>query len=146
MHLRPEPGFVWQLVGYALVTINAGSFLSRKARMDFGGTARLFGKSPLQSMRDIDRFPPHTATTLIYSLWPGYLDRDNGRLASWCRQNSIALEIAHTSGHADKTSLVRLAQTLRPRLVVPIHTEAPQVMQALVRNVHILRDGNWLEA
>jgi ribonuclease J len=94
---------------------------------------------------DVDRLPPRTASTLIYSLWPGYLDRDNGRLASWCRQQAIALEIAHTSGHADPNSLVRLAQALNPRMIVPIHTEAPQIMDSLVRNVRVLRDGDWLE-
>jgi ribonuclease J len=93
---------------------------------------------------DIDRLPPHTVTTLIYSLWPGYLDRDSNHLASWCRQQAIALEVAHTSGHADPNSLVRLAQALNPRMVVPIHTQAPQIMDSLVRNVRVLRDGDWL--
>lgn len=72
---------------------------------------------------DIDRLPPHTATMPIYSLWPGYLDRDSNHLASWCRHPAIALEVAHTSGHADPNSLVRLARALNPRIVVPIHTK-----------------------
>jgi ribonuclease J len=94
---------------------------------------------------DIDRLPPHTATMLIYSLWPGYLDRDSNHLASWCRQQAIALEVSHTSGHADPNSLVRLARALNPRMVVPIHTQAPQIMASLVPNVRVLRDGDWLE-
>jgi ribonuclease J len=94
--------------------------------------------------RDIDRLPAHTATTLIYSLWPGYLDRDSSRLASWCQRHGIALKIAHTSGHADPNSLVRLAQVLDPRMIIPMHTEAPRIMESLVRNVHILHDGDWL--
>jgi ribonuclease J len=94
--------------------------------------------------RDIDRLPAHTATTLIYSLWPGYLDRDSSRLASRCQRHGIALKIAHTSGHADPNSLVRLAQALDPRMIIPMHTEAPRIMESLVRNVHILHDGDWL--
>src|SRR5262249_29212902 len=47
-------------------------------------------------MRDIFRLPPHVVSTLVYSLWPGYPDRDDGQLRSWCRQRGIALEIAHT--------------------------------------------------
>ena len=31
-------------------------------------------------MRDIERLPTGTASTLLYSLWPGYLDRDDGQL------------------------------------------------------------------
>ncbi len=95
--------------------------------------------------RDIDRFSPHTATTLVYSLWPGYLDRDNDRLTSWCRRYEISLEIAHTSGHADQESLIRLARAVNPRIVVPIHTEAPQVMKVMIPNVYVLGDRRWLE-
>lgn len=94
---------------------------------------------------DLDRLPPHTASTLINSLWPGYLDRDSNQLASWCHRHEIALKIAHTSGHADPNSLARLAHALNPRMVVPIHTQAPQIMDSLVRNVRVLRDGAWLE-
>jgi ribonuclease J len=95
-------------------------------------------------MPDIDRLPPNTAATLIYSLWPGYLDQDRSRLASWCQKRAIALKTAHTSGHADPNSLVRLAKALSPRMVIPIHTEAPRIMESLVRNVHMLHDGDWL--
>jgi len=94
--------------------------------------------------RDIDRLPAHTATTLIYSLWPGYLDRDGSRLASWCQRHGISLKIAHTSGHADPNSIVRLAHALDPRMIIPMHTEAPRIMELLVQNVHILNDGDWL--
>ena len=95
-------------------------------------------------MPDINRLPPHTATTLIYSLWPGYLDSNHSRLESWCNKRAILLATTHTSGHADPRSLVRLAKALDARMVVPIHTEAPLVMENLVRNVHILHDGDWL--
>jgi ribonuclease J len=95
--------------------------------------------------RDIDRLPSHTATTLIYSLWPGYLDRNNSRLTSWCQRRAISLEIAHTSGHADPAGLARLARALKARMVVPIHTETPQAMKALIENVRAQSDGAWFE-
>ncbi|MFZ5681309.1 MAG: MBL fold metallo-hydrolase [Bradyrhizobiaceae bacterium] len=95
--------------------------------------------------RDIDRLPPRITTVLIYSMWPGYLDRDRSQLASWCQKQAVALEIAHTSGHAEPDSLARLAEALNPRMVVPIHTEAPQVMGSLIPNVRALRDGDWLD-
>ena len=87
---------------------------------------------------------PYPVTTLIYSLWTGYLDRDRSQLASWCQKRAILLKMAHTSGHADPSSLVRLAKALNPRVVIPIHTEAPRVMESLVGNVRILHDGDWL--
>jgi ribonuclease J len=95
--------------------------------------------------RDVDRLPPHNVSTLIYSMWPGYLDRDRNHLASWRRRHEIALKIAHTSGHADPNSLTRLAQALNPRIIVPIHTKAPHIMDSLLRNVCVLRDLDWLD-
>jgi ribonuclease J len=95
-------------------------------------------------MRDIERLPPHTASTLLYSLWPGYLQRGNSRLEGWCREQEIAFEIVHTSGHADPRTLARLAQALNARMVVPIHTDAPLVMKTLIPNVRTVRDGDWL--
>jgi ribonuclease J len=95
-------------------------------------------------MPDIDRLPPNTATTLIYSLWPGYLDQYRSRLTSWCQKRAILLKTAHTSGHADPDGLVRLAKALSPRMVIPVHTVSPRIMESLIPNVHILHDGDWL--
>ncbi|MBI3699665.1 MAG: MBL fold metallo-hydrolase [Afipia sp.] len=95
-------------------------------------------------IHDIDQLPQRTATTLIYSMWPGYLDRENSRLSSWCQKQEIALEIAHTSGHADPASLVRLAQALNPNMVIPIHTAAPLVFRSIIPNTHLLPDREWL--
>jgi ribonuclease J len=95
-------------------------------------------------MRDIERLPTGTASTLLYSLWPGYLDRDDGQLQSWCQARGIAFEIAHTSGHADPDTLVRFAKALHARMIVPIHTAAPLAMRSLLPNVRVAPDGYWL--
>jgi ribonuclease J len=96
-------------------------------------------------MPDIDRLPPRTASTLVFSLWPGYLRRATSYLEAWCREHEIRLEVAHTSGHADPHTLVRIANALKAKMVVPIHTQAPLVMQQLIPNVRLLRDTEWLE-
>jgi ribonuclease J len=54
---------------------------------------------------DITRLCPGTPTRLLHAMWPGYLERDGGRLAAWCRDRGIAVTNAHTSGHADRASL-----------------------------------------
>lgn len=78
-----------------------------------------------------------------YANWPGYLDRGGGRLASWCRERALALDIAHSSGPADRAALVRLTNALNSEIVVSIHTQAPHVMGSLVSNVRVLADGAW---
>jgi ribonuclease J len=92
---------------------------------------------------DVDRMQGLIGTKLIYSQWPGYLDR--GRLVGWCKGRGIELIICHTSGHADPQTLVRLAKALHPCHVVPIHTSAPHMMKALIPNTLVLDDGDWLE-
>jgi ribonuclease J len=107
------------------------------------------------SMRtDVAPLSPDIPTLLLHAMWPGYLERDDdsgggrggGGLAAWCRARGIALTTAHTSGHADRASLIRFAQALDARMVVPIHTTAPDVMASLMRNVRPLADGEWRDA
>jgi len=94
--------------------------------------------------RDIERLGPRAASTLIYSIWPGYLNRGTSTLTAWCQRHGIAVELAHTSGHADAATLARLAKAINATAVVPVHTEAPLSMSSLIPNVRILHDGNWL--
>jgi ribonuclease J len=41
----------------------------------------------------------------------------------------------HASGHAGQAELVQLVRDVRPRLLIPIHTEAPQLWADLLRDV-----------
>jgi ribonuclease J len=84
------------------------------------------------------------ATSLIYSLWPGYLDRPDNRLRNWCTEHEIELKLFHTSGHADPQTLVRYASALKPRVIIPIHTDVPHVFGKLIPNSLVLNDGAWL--
>ena len=94
--------------------------------------------------RDIERLGPRTASTLIYSMWPGYLKRETSTLMAWCQRHGIAVEPAHTSGHADAVTLARLARAINATAVMPVHTEAPRSMSSLIPNVRIIQDGDWL--
>jgi len=81
----------------------------------------------------------------IHSLWPGYLSRGNDDFRAWCADNGIDFVIRHCSGHADSTTLRRLADALAPRRIVPIHTEAadrfPGTFASHVIDAH--RNGEW---
>lgn len=94
-------------------------------------------------MSDIDRLSSAVPATLLYSLWSGYLAQGNGKLQLWCQSRGIKLVLAHTSGHADPRTLVRFANALKAKTVIPIHTEASDVMENLIPNVSIVPDGKW---
>ena len=93
---------------------------------------------------DIERMGVLTGAALLYSLWPGYLDQPQNRLRAWCASNDVPLQVYHTSGHADPIDLVRIAAALKPRMVIPIHTEAAHTMRSLIPGTSLLPDGAWL--
>jgi ribonuclease J len=81
----------------------------------------------------------------LYSMWSGYLQKEE-----WAKTRKVIertggnLVEIHTSGHAAVPDLVRLIHDLRPRRVVPIHTERPEVLQKLVPGVEIVEDGKMI--
>jgi ribonuclease J len=94
-------------------------------------------------MSDATGWPLHNAT-LIYSLWPGYLDRARIDMRHWCAEHGITFDLCHTSGHADPRTLVRIAEALRPTIVIPIHTLAPHIMQSIIPDTVSVADGVWV--
>lgn len=63
-------------------------------------------------------------TILIYSVWRGYLERDEKMCAFW-EDNGVPIVHVHTSGHAHKADLKKFADALRPKVIIPIHTFSP---------------------
>ena len=82
---------------------------------------------------------------LIYSMWPGYLERSTPNLHDWCHEHGVEFEIIHTSGHADAHDLKRLVQAVRPERLIPIHTFTPERYLDLSDNATPLRDGVWTQ-
>lgn len=82
---------------------------------------------------------------LLYSMWDGYRIKPGSTIP-----NFLALtgtwEALHTSGHASSEDVRMVVDTVDPEIVVPIHTESPQQMQALCpdRTVVLLNDGEEL--
>jgi ribonuclease J len=96
---------------------------------------------PNMLKRDLGGTAP--AKTLgLYSMWHGYLKDDD-----WQRTQRIIADVdgdfieCHTSGHATVPDIVQLIRELRPRRVIPIHTERPDVLKELVPGVEIAEDG-----
>jgi len=75
----------------------------------------------------------------IYSMWHGYLERTD--LLQFLASHNIELIEIHTSGHAYVEDLKKLASTLNPRFIVPIHTFHPDQYDSIHENVIKLDDG-----
>lgn len=86
------------------------------------------------------------SVTTVYSLWAGNLDPNRRKreaeayTALEARPGSRLLRI-HTSGHADLETLRRLNEALRPKVLIPMHTEHKQRFPDHFPNVLVLEDG-----
>ena len=83
--------------------------------------------------------------SLIYSMWPGYLERSSPNLQDWCAENGVSFDILHTSGHANRDDLCRVVEAIRPKLVLPIHTLAPERFGDLGAPVSFAANNQWHE-
>ena len=63
----------------------------------------------------------------IKSIWSGYWDEPSTeRFRGWVEEHCDAIKNIHSSGHADTQSLQRIVEFVRPKTIVPIHTDAPK--------------------
>ncbi|MEM1977152.1 MAG: MBL fold metallo-hydrolase RNA specificity domain-containing protein, partial [Nitrososphaerota archaeon] len=53
------------------------------------------------------------------------------RFERWVNLLRLDLRIAHSSGHADRETLIEIINEIRPRVLIPVHTESPQEFQRL---------------
>lgn len=91
----------------------------------------------------MSRFPKEESI-LLYSMWSGYQE-NNLKLNQFV--NEYHWEYFHTSGHASKEQLQLICREVMPRIgVIPIHTEAPEMLNAIVTPYPVLRlkDGEAL--
>ena len=76
----------------------------------------------------------------IYSIWSGYLDNP-----SYLNILKPQIKHIHTSGHAYVKDLQEFVQRIKPKVIIPIHTEMPQKYSQLYdAEIKILKDGEIL--
>jgi ribonuclease J len=90
------------------------------------------------------RMPEHVRC--LFSRWEGYLDQPDWIAArSKIEAAGGDLTLVHTSGHIFVQGLAEFVRRVNPRLLVPIHTRAPEAFQGIFEPVRVLRDGEPLE-
>ena len=103
-------------------------------------------KTIFEEMRD--EFYPLDGQ-IIYSMWDGYLKPEHADRALIDFIGG-AIEHLHTSGHAYVETISRLIKTVRPKVIVPIHTERADEFTAIPDfapyrdRVRVLQDGEKL--
>ena len=96
--------------------------------------------------RDLEKAECLTDACLVYSLWEGYLkDEKLKPFLKWLDDRGIPLHQCHTSGHASVKDLQRLRKAFGDAVVVPIHTQQPDLYDQTFGNVRMHADGEWWE-
>jgi len=104
-----------------------------------------FGK--MSHSRTINLYKRINKVAVIYSQWLGYLRYSNKdyfgavAMARYQKDPQVDFVYAHTSGHATVEDLQKFAGALKPKLLVPVHTEDGEVFRRNFSNVWIQSDG-----
>ena len=84
-------------------------------------------------------------SNIIYSQWLGYLKEEFSSIDTVKLfknlQDKNTWVYAHTSGHADLPALQKFASSLKPKKLIPIHTEYKDKFSEHFENVMILDDN-----
>ncbi len=77
----------------------------------------------------------------IYSQWAGYkAEPETARLLDFVKKKEMTCHEIHTSCHAERLSLHKIVNKLKPKSVIPIHTENPEGYKIITYNVINIED------
>ncbi|MGF7012318.1 Cft2 family RNA processing exonuclease [Lachnospiraceae bacterium PF1-21] len=67
-----------------------------------------------------------SGSILIYSMWSGYQKQKNMKeFLNYCESLGMKIVNVHTSGHADKDTIIKLTKHVNPDEIIPVHTDDP---------------------
>ncbi len=96
----------------------------------------MFVRANRQFERIIRQFDPQQSI-LLYSMWDGYRTKPGSNIPKFLALTGT-WEKLHTSGHASPDDLRHVIEKADPKIVIPMHTDAPQKMQALCQNRRVI--------
>ena len=94
--------------------------------------------SMLRYMKSLSKKMSFKGGILVYSFWSGYKDtEDMKEFLSECEKLGLKIVTLHTSGHADEKAIKVLIEKVKPKLLIPIHTENADRFKEIAPNVKI---------
>jgi ribonuclease J len=102
----------------------------------------------LKFLQELSSYRSLTGSTLVYSFWSGYKEKDNvAELLAFCKEVGINIVTLHVSGHASGKEVTHLINELNPRTVVPVHCESKDrgIFEEITNNCKFLNDNEiWV--
>lgn len=111
------------------------------------GPSRYLVFSKMSRFKIMNSYRGPSPVGVIYSQWPGYLKCTNKEyygaeeINAFHSDPGINYVYAHTSGHATVADLRAFASALKPKKLIPIHTEHKGEFQKHFENVILCEDG-----
>jgi len=106
--------------------------------------------SKMSKSRIMNSYKKETPINVIYSQWLGYLKYENSEyfgaenISAFRNDPKVNFVYAHTSGHAVVKDLKEFANALKPKHLIPIHTEYADKFKDIFSNVMLLPDDTEL--
>jgi ribonuclease J len=101
-------------------------------------------KLPVSAMdrisKEMAKQCPLNQAKFIYSMWAGYLEKDDYYF-KFCEKFQVELLKIHVSGHAYLDALQKLAKAINPRVLIPVHTLSGDNFSDYFDNVLRINDG-----
>ena len=79
---------------------------------------------------------------MLYSMWDGYRTKPGSTIPAFLNL-AVRWEPLHTSGHASHDALKMVVELTAPQVVIPMHSDNPDMLQTLCPNakIQITNDG-----
>lgn len=97
-------------------------------------------------LEDIEKYLNLERATWIYSMWPGYLERDTPlkEMRTYFHGKGVHFELLHTGGHAGILDLKKMVEAMKPSTIIPIHSFHSEEFLDEFSNVKLIKDGETL--
>lgn len=80
---------------------------------------------------------------LFYALWKGYQENGTVRdFLDFMEQKGCKIHVLHTSGHADRQSIDELVNAVKPKKIIPVHTENAEYFMKFSKSVEVIINTN----
>lgn len=83
---------------------------------------------------------------LFYGMWKGYQEKEDiSKFLEYMKSQGVKVHTLHTSGHADSNTIDNLIQDVKPKTIIPVHTENEQWFDRYKSMINVLYNTNQIE-
>jgi ribonuclease J len=79
-------------------------------------------------------------------MWKGYQeDKDMKSFLEFIQNLGVKIHTLHTSGHADTETVEKLIADVKPKVIMPVHTENEQWFDNYKNEINVVYQNNCID-